>query len=216
MKRSKINGQFAPRTIEMLRSPAMQVLSLTGRRILDRLEIELSSHGGRDNGGLPVTHDDLVEFGIDRHAIGPALREIEVLGFVEIKRGRAGNAEFRRPNLFRLTYRPTKGGCETDEWRQIQTVEQAEKIAARARGATAKNQWRRGRRKHFPVGETHTKLNGGNPHQASVGETPTNNSNFSVGETPTTLEISSHLVGEDGERAGRASKGSRGKAARVC
>jgi hypothetical protein len=59
-----INGQFAPRTIEMLRSPAMRALSLTGRRILDRVEIELASHGGKDNGHLPVTHTDLIEFGI--------------------------------------------------------------------------------------------------------------------------------------------------------
>jgi hypothetical protein len=114
-----IGCQFAPRTIEMLRSPAMRALSLTGRRILDCVEIELASHGGKDNGQLPVTHTDLVEFGIHDHAIGPGLREVEALGFVEIKRGRAGNAEFRRPNLFRLTYRPTEDKHETNEWRQI-------------------------------------------------------------------------------------------------
>jgi hypothetical protein len=123
-----INGQFAPRTIEMLRSPAMRALSLTGRRILDRVEIELASHGGKDNGQLPVTHTDLVEFGIHDHAIGPGLREVETLGFVEIKRGRAGNAEFRRPNLFRLTYRPTEHKRETNEWRQIGSIAQAKKL----------------------------------------------------------------------------------------
>jgi hypothetical protein len=37
---------------------------------------------------------------------GTPLREVCALGFVEItERGRAGNAEWRRPNLFRLTYR---------------------------------------------------------------------------------------------------------------
>lgn len=57
--KSQINGQFAPRTIAMLRSPAMRAVGLTGRRILDRIEIELANHGGRDNGKLPVTFADL-------------------------------------------------------------------------------------------------------------------------------------------------------------
>ena len=51
----RIGGQFVMRRIDMLRSPAFCVLSLTGRRILDRLEIEHAAHGGRDNGKLPVT-----------------------------------------------------------------------------------------------------------------------------------------------------------------
>jgi hypothetical protein len=58
-KRSQsIGGQFAPRLIEMLESPAYRALSLSARRVLDRIEIELAHHGGRDNGGLPVTYHD--------------------------------------------------------------------------------------------------------------------------------------------------------------
>ena len=48
--RKSIPGQFAPRLIEMLESPAYCVLSLSARRVLDRLEIELGHHGGKDNG----------------------------------------------------------------------------------------------------------------------------------------------------------------------
>src|SRR5690349_5431569 len=81
-RRHHINGQFAPRTIDMLRSPAMRVLSLSARRILDRAEIELADHGGYDNGRLPITYDDFERFGIDRHAIGPAIREVVALGFL--------------------------------------------------------------------------------------------------------------------------------------
>jgi hypothetical protein len=45
-------------------------------------------------------------YGIDRHAISPAVREPKVLGFIEItERRRSGNENYRRPNLFRLTYR---------------------------------------------------------------------------------------------------------------
>src|SRR6516165_8922526 len=104
-RRNSIDGQFAPHTIEMIKSPAWSVLSLSARRVLDRIEIEHADHGGNDNGRLPVTYDDFERYGIHRHAIGPAIRETVALGFAEItERGRAGNAEFRSPHKFRLTY----------------------------------------------------------------------------------------------------------------
>jgi hypothetical protein len=70
---------FAPRRIDMLRSPAYCVLSLSARRILDRLEIELADHGGIDNGRLPVPYDDFVRYGLHRDAIYPALQEVVAL-----------------------------------------------------------------------------------------------------------------------------------------
>ena len=94
----------------MMASPAFRVLSHSAHRILDRLEIELAHHGGNDDGRLPVTFDHFAEYGIDRHSIAPAMREVEVLKFIEVtERGRAGNAEYRRPNLFRLTSRASVG-----------------------------------------------------------------------------------------------------------
>nr|WP_166487971.1 hypothetical protein [Mesorhizobium ciceri] len=48
------------------------------------------------------------------------MREVVALGFVEItQEGRAGNAEWRRPNFFRLTYRHTEKTEPTDDWRKI-------------------------------------------------------------------------------------------------
>jgi len=109
-RRTSIGEQFAPHTISMLRSPAWRTLTLSARRVLDRIEIELADHGGTDNGKLPVTYDDFVRYGVHRHAIAPAIREVVALGFVEITEpGRAGNADWRKPNLFRLT-RPRPGG----------------------------------------------------------------------------------------------------------
>jgi hypothetical protein len=135
-RRTKIQGQFAARTIEMLESPAFRVLSLSARRVLDRLEIELAHHGGQDNGKLPVTYEHFHEYGVHRHAIGPGIRECVALGFVEITEpGRAGNAEFRAPNLFRLTYRPTRVDGPTEDWRHIETIEGAEALARGARSA---------------------------------------------------------------------------------
>src|SRR5947209_8136024 len=108
----------------MLESAAFRVLSLSARRVLDRIEIELARHGGMDNGRLPVTYDDFVDYGMDRHAISPAIRELVALGFVEVTdEGRAGNAEWRTPNRFRLTYKATKHADATHEWKRIYTKE---------------------------------------------------------------------------------------------
>ena len=55
-RRGSIAGAFAWRLIEMLESPAHRALSLSARKILDRLEIELYHHGGKpeQNGTLAV------------------------------------------------------------------------------------------------------------------------------------------------------------------
>jgi len=87
---SPIAGQFSARTIAMLESPAYRALSRAAHQVLTRIEIEHAHHGGKDNGRLPVTSAQFVEYGIHRHAIAPAIRELVALGFIEITReGRA-------------------------------------------------------------------------------------------------------------------------------
>jgi hypothetical protein len=173
---SEYDGPFAGRVIDLLKSPVFCVLSKNARRMLDRIEIELADHYGRDNGNLPITHRDFVKFGIHDHAVAPASREIVALGLAKIKRGRAGNAEFRRASLHGLTYRRiTKDAPPTDEWRQIKTVKEAKKIAAEARKAPSKNQWKRprkirrkaGSKNIIPLAETTSEVAGGN-HQRSL------------------------------------------------
>jgi len=133
-RKTSIGGIFAPRLIELISSPAFCALSLSGRRVLDRIEVEYASHGGTGNGKLPVTYDDFHRFHIDRNAVAPAIREVVALGIVEItKAGRAGNAEYRTPNMFRLTYRETDYNDPTHEWRRIKTYEDALLIAKAAR-----------------------------------------------------------------------------------
>ena len=134
MRRNSIPGQWAWRTIAMMESPAFRVLSLSARRILDRLEIEVAHHGGNDNGKLPCTYDHFEEYGIHRHAIAPAIREAAALGFIEVtEQGLAGNREYRRPNLFRLTYRPVGRSKPTDEWKRFRTEPDAMMAANAAR-----------------------------------------------------------------------------------
>jgi hypothetical protein len=133
-RKNKIVGQFAARLIEMIESPAMRVLSLSGRRVQDRLEIEHASHGGTKNGKLPVTYGDFVDFGMDRQAIAPAIRELVALGFLEItERGRPSESDFgRHPNLFRITY--LMGNLKpTHEWRRHVSIAEADKVAKAAR-----------------------------------------------------------------------------------
>jgi hypothetical protein len=136
-RRNKINGQWSPRLIEMLESPAYQALSLSAHRVISRIEIELAHHGGNDNGRLPVTKLDFIEYGISPRLIAPAIREAEALGFVRVtERGRGGNAEYRQPNLFFLTFargRDSRANLPTDDWRKIKTIEEAETIAKAAR-----------------------------------------------------------------------------------
>jgi hypothetical protein len=172
-RRNRFSGQFSGRLIEMMESAAWRALSLAGRRVIDRVEIEHGHHGGTDNGKLPVTFDQFCEYGLHRHSIAPGVRETVALGFLEVtQRGRAGNAEHRAPNLFRLTYRLSEGvqGDGSHEWRRIKSTEEAEEIAAAARKAKSKkktkNQCRkmpafgdknRHRNPDFPVPKTGTK-----------------------------------------------------------
>ena len=147
----------------MLECEAFRVLSVSAHRVLARIEIELAHHGGTDNGRLPVTYQNFQDYGMDRDAVAPAIRECEALGFIEVtEHGRAGNAEFRSPNLFRLTYLPTKGADFTDEWRQIETTEDALRLAREARRVPPKKQNSTRGKPHVSVGRTPTENE--NPH----------------------------------------------------
>jgi len=157
-RRNGISGQFAARLIEMLESPAFRVLSRSAHMVLARIEIELAHHGGNDNGRLPVTTDDFVRYGMHRTSVAPAIREAEALGFIEItERGHGGNAEYRSPNRFYLTYahtRDSKRHRPTDEWRRIKTPQEANQIARTARANKSesaiergKQSWRKRQRK---------------------------------------------------------------------
>jgi hypothetical protein len=143
-KRPKIKGQFTARFIDMLKSPAYRTLSLSGHRALSRLEIELAKHAGNDNGNLVVTFDDFEAYGIHRHAVAPAIRELCALGFAEItEHGCAGNAYERTATRYRLTMIAVGTMEPTNEWKKIGSLEEAERVAAAARAAKNKIQWRK-------------------------------------------------------------------------
>jgi len=136
---NRIAGQFDARLIEMLESPAYRVASLSCRMILDRIAIEHAHHGGKDNGKLPVTFDDFVDYGVHRQAVSPALAEGEALGlFFITEHGRAGIGDFRSSNKFRMAHRPVGNEEAGNEWNRIKTIKAAKAIAK-----TARAPWRR-------------------------------------------------------------------------
>jgi DNA-binding transcriptional MocR family regulator len=130
-----------------MESPAYRVLSLAAHRAMSRIEIELRHHAGKDNGKLPVTFSDFVDYGIHHASVTPALRELEAVGIIRITRGRAGNAEHRSPNLFYLTFANGRDKKEPPhDWRKVETTEQAEELVREARAAKNPQAVERGRR----------------------------------------------------------------------
>lgn len=168
-RRNKLAENWVSHRRSMLESPAWRVLSRGARQFLDRLAIEHMAHGGKENGTLPLTYQDLIDYGMSRNQIAPAEREVIALGFAECTaRGRGGNAEHRAPNLWRITYVQNIGTqFPTDEWAKITTREDAEIIAGAARAdkdprKVAEGKRRSERRSRYqkpipkPISEKHT------------------------------------------------------------
>jgi hypothetical protein len=180
-RRNSISEQFSARLVPMLQSPAYRSLSLSGHRVVSRIEIELAAHGGNDNGALPVRYEDFVEYGITRECIAPAIREAEALGFIEVtKRGRAGNAEHREASKFRLTFahdRNSRQRPPTHEWRKIQTLAEAQQISRLARMQRNPDSVMRGGKIKSQYGKS---------TPASVRKTHTENRKIPVGVSRTT------------------------------
>jgi DNA-binding transcriptional MocR family regulator len=134
----------------LIKSPAYRVLSRAAHLAMSRIEIEQRHHGGRDNGRLPVTFQDFVDYGIHHSSVTPALRELEAVGIIRVtQRGRAGNAEHRSPNLFFLTFANERDGTKAPpphDWRKVETIEQAEQLVSAARVAKDPQAVERGRK----------------------------------------------------------------------
>ena len=63
----------------------------------------------------------------------PQFVKLVALGFIEVtEQGRAGNAEWRRPSKYRITYRHVDRANPTHEWRRI-SEDEAAMIAKGAR-----------------------------------------------------------------------------------
>jgi hypothetical protein len=135
MRRSWLNddssegGWIAHRRI-LLVSPSWRRRPVPVAKILDRLEIEHLDHGGKKNGSLVVTYDQIVEFGVSRRSIKPAIAAAVKLGLLVVIQSDEWAGNIKQPNGYRLTYVPeTARRAPTDEWLSI-TDEQAQTIFA--------------------------------------------------------------------------------------
>jgi hypothetical protein len=118
-------------TRAVLESPVLGVLSRSACICLFRIVLEHVRQWKNDTSRLTVTYKQFEEYGVCKHDIALALRELEALGLMRItERGRGGNAEYRMASKFRLTIAP--GG--TGEFREFKTAEEAEAAARKARG----------------------------------------------------------------------------------
>jgi hypothetical protein len=106
-----------------------------------------------------VTFRDFEKFGVCMDAIGPAIREVEAPGFIQVtEEGRAGNGEWRRPNKFALTHLPTIDNPKASEgWKQIKTIAEAMTIAAAARKSMTKTKRHSDKIRPGPLGQTRAK-----------------------------------------------------------
>jgi hypothetical protein len=200
-RRNRISGQWSPRLIEMLESPAYRQLSLSAHRVISRIEIELAHHGGNDNGKLPVTYEDFIEYGVHRHSIAPAIREAIALGFIEVtKRGRGGNAESREPSLYRLTFahdRNSRQSPPAHDWRKVKTAEEAAMAAECARAAS--------RPEAVANGVRRNRNRPRKPAPIPLPQTGTDTQNFPTPETGTTGSVQKpalRSISRVGERSG--------------
>ena len=187
-RRNRISGQFAARLIEMLESPAYRALSGPGHMVISRIEIELGQHGGNDNGKLPVTFNHFVEYGMHRTAVAPAIREAEALGFIRVtERGRGGNAEHRKPNMFCLTFiYSSRADPPTHDWRKIKTLDEAKQIARAARQAKDQRAVALGKRNKIPVRPTRTETGSATPNRKRENTGSSNWNHWASTESRTT------------------------------
>jgi hypothetical protein len=120
----------------MFECPAFRNLSITARRILDRLCCEHMNHGGVENGRLKCTYADFIAFGASRELIPAALRELECLGWLRYQRGGRWGA-VKAPNVYTLTWLPVDGAPATNDWKKhTEEAEKARRAEIRAdRGA---------------------------------------------------------------------------------
>ena len=123
--RIRLREQFIPHLATMLTSDVFRSLRLADLRILQRLEIEHVSHGGKQNGDLRCTYTDFVKYGVRRASIPEGIRRLVHGGFLVVTaQGRQSYGDLRIPSRYRVTYLPTFADGRwvepTHEWRLLE------------------------------------------------------------------------------------------------
>ena len=102
-------GSFLMLDRELIVSPAWRSMSINCKRLLDFLCEEHLSKGGRENGKLMATYDQLVISGIPRRLVHRTITEAEQLGLIDVERGgRKGCVN--HVSTFMVNFLPTFSG----------------------------------------------------------------------------------------------------------
>lgn len=108
----------------MLGSITFRSLSISARRILDRLLYEHASHGGRENGNLACTYRQLDNWGVTTDDARRGFEELIAAGYVERTFQGPRVAAGGEPSRYALTWLPTLAGtpdehAPTHRWLQV-------------------------------------------------------------------------------------------------
>lgn len=119
-------------TRQRLESLAWRAMPLCARQVVDRIQIELLNHGGRDNGRLPVTYDDFEKYGVRKGSIRRAVDIAIALGFVDrTERGVRAHGAARRPAKYGLTWIPRVDGTfASNRWMFLKTDDDVKQALA--------------------------------------------------------------------------------------
>ena len=113
----------------LLTSAAWTMMSVNCFRLMNFLMAEHLSKGGKENGNLRATYDQLVERGIPRRLVHRTIDEAEALGLIRAVRG--GRRGFTNHMTdYTITYLPCRRGNywadPTDDWISILPAQIAE------------------------------------------------------------------------------------------
>jgi hypothetical protein len=144
-RRHAAQGTWLTIRIEVRSSPAWRALPDDGRRLLDRIELELMKYRGAYNGQLKLTDADFIEWGIRDGSVARAKRYAIALGFLEQTFLGFSRGMLKLPSQYRLTYVSSRDAAKkgqgsaavvppTDEWERIKTLDEALALLAKVPG----------------------------------------------------------------------------------
>jgi hypothetical protein len=113
-------------------------LSRAARLCLDRLMVEHMRHGRRENGQLPCTYADFVEWGVRRESIPGALKELSVAGWIRVTVKGGRFHEGRKPSKYALTWLSVGGSPLTSDY--LRAPATAAQDARKSRAARRRRQ----------------------------------------------------------------------------
>lgn len=103
-------AQFVLLPIDLLCSPAWRALGINEHRTLDAMILDHLRQGGRHNGQIKATYDQLVHRGVHRESIPQAIRNLESGGIIDVHR------VHRSPSTYTLTWLRANGTAATNRW----------------------------------------------------------------------------------------------------